>query len=387
MRFFGSILIVSLALSAQTTRIPAGSDRDGKALTVVRQKFPEASESRRKGKCVPAERYSLIVGDAAPRSIVTVCQTDPADDDSYRWETTASVKRGLISIVRNGGSFAGIYRQVYQLSPWRAVSFDFCAVDGDGSWRVEAWDWTEMRGRYYEGDSKDGVLCSDDPKNLANYIIPLVTMDAAQFEKSGAGLGTCAMTLDASGKHGFVPWGAADARDPIEIKLLLTAQRTLIAQIIDPHRFTGKANSWINADHFEIWREGSQFGIPLDEGPVEVGAGKPAQLPQVRRWNVKMPDGRTAAMVRIELPPKTGMYDQGFKLIYSQSLDGHGQKRFISTSRGRRGADWETQHSVLEGNSAGLHVACGIANGMLDVTGAQHASLELRTGPLGWAAR
>ncbi len=382
MRLFGCFLILPVALSAQTTRIPAG-----KALTVVRQKFREAPESRRKGKCVPAERYSLAVGDAAPRPIVTVCQTDPEDDDSYRWETTISVKRGLISIDRNGGAFAGMYTQVYQLSPWRAQSFEFCSVDGDGSWRREAWDWSEMRGRYYSGDSKGGELCVDDPKTMVNYIIPLVSVDAAQIEKSGTRLGTCSMTLDASGKHEFIPWGTPDAHDPIEIKLLLAAPRVLIAQVIDPHRFTGKAASWINSDHFEIWRESAQFGIPISDGPVEVGAGKPPKLPEVRRWSVKLPDGRTAAMLRIVIPPKTGLYDEGFKLVYSQSLEGRGQKRFISTSRGRRGGDFETQQSVLSDNSAGLHVACAVVNGALDVTGAQHESLELRTGPLGRVAR
>ena len=80
-----------------------------------------------------------------------------------------------------------------------------------------------------------------------------------------------------------------DTHDPVDVRLLWTSGHRLLAQIIDPGRTTKPATSWINADHLEIWmgqREEDapagtpwQFGIPRDEGPVQVGYGQPKELP------------------------------------------------------------------------------------------------------------
>jgi hypothetical protein len=216
-------------------------------------------------------------------------------------------------------------------------------------------------------------------------VTPNITTDAGALEKAGAGLGSCAMTLDASGQNGFVTYGTADAKDPLRIKLLLTGKRTLLAQIIDPARSKAQAKSWIYSDHFEIWQgvtEPVQFGIPVDEGPIEIGHGKPKSLPSVRRWKARLPDGSVATLLRIELAPPESTFDTGFTAIYSQGLEGRAQKRLISTNKARTGSGAETQSAMAVG-AAGAHVTCSIVNGLLEIRGARLASIELRKGALG----
>jgi hypothetical protein len=366
--------------------MPAGADKDGKTLTVVELGYAPASEAARSSRCAPDKRYVLVQTGAPPRTIVTQCQDDP--EDTHPFETTVTVKKNLISVDRNGGAFAGFVTQDYQLSPWLPLSANFCEVDGDGEWRAEDWDWRKMRGVYYDRktrESDDEAICGLIPAAIGNLIVPTVAMDAGALEKAGAGLGSCAMTLDASGQNGFVTYGKADAKDQLRIKLLLTGKRTLLAQVIDPTRSTAPAKSWIYSDHSEIWQgvtEPVQFGIPVDEGPTQIGHGKPKHQPSVHRWKARLPDGSFSTVLRIELAPPDSTFDTGFTFIYSQGLEGRAQKRLISTNKARTGSGADTQAAMAVG-AAGTHVTCSVINGLLEVTGARLPLIELRRGALG----
>ncbi len=397
-------------------RIPAGVDSEGFALTVVELGFRPVSEAARTHKCAPDKRYVLLKSrDGKPsgaQTVVTVCQEDP--EDPHPFETTVNIGKNVLSVRRDGGAFAGIMTQDYQLSPWLPRSVGFCEVDGTGEWRAEDWDWRKMRGVFFTGNSESGEICSDAPTAIANLIVPTVALDAASLENSKAQLGSCAVTFDASGKNGFVTYGKADPQDKLQIKLLRTSDRTLIAQVIDPQRSFQSAQqpakSWIFADHFEIWQgpgevpnsrtgkivqaldpnaagqpsdEPFQFGIPVDEASIQIGRGRPKQLPSVRRWTARLADGRTAYLLRIELAPPQSTFDTGFTVVYSQGLDGRAQKCLISTNRSRRGSGSERQFALAAG-AAGGYVACGVVNGALEITGARLPALELSRGALGW---
>jgi len=344
-------------------RLPAGP-----GLTVVELGYAPASEAARTNKCAPEKRWVLLKPGAAPKTIVTQCQDDP--EDPHPFETDVTVKKNLISITRNGGAWAGILSRVYQLSPWWPLSADFCEVDGDGEWRAEEWDWRKMQGIYYDRKPQESEgLCDLIPAAIGNLIVPVVKLDAAAFEKARAGLGSCAMTLDASGKNGFVTYGKPDAQDPLRIKLLMSGERTVLAQVVDPSRSSAPAKSWIYADHFELWQgvnEPVQFGIPLEEGPIEVGHGTAKSRPSVRRWKARLPDGQLATLLRIELAaPEDKTFDLGFTLVYSQGADGRAQKRLISTNKARTGSGADVELPMALG-PADAHVTCGVVNGVLD---------------------
>jgi hypothetical protein len=247
------------------------------------------------------------------------------------------------------------------------------------------WDLRTMRGQAWAGKSADaGGLCEDSPEVSTYLLAPILVYDARRLEASRASLGSCASRLDASGKNGFITWGRPDPRDPVEVKLLWTGNRTLVAQVADPGRKTGPATSWVDADHFEIWMgsrdedaaEGSmwQFGIPLDEGPVQVGYGKPVKRPVVHRWTVGLDDGRAATVLAIELPDWPDCAAVGVTVVYSQSLEGRAQKRLIATSRVKRG---DGMTLGARGALLGKDFTCAPVKGALDITGFTKKPLEV----------
>ncbi|HXR40560.1 MAG TPA: hypothetical protein VN776_15770 [Terracidiphilus sp.] len=380
-----------LWLAAQNSprRHPAGTDAQGNQLTVIETDFPDRPpESPR---CVPREQYVLERSQAgqaaASKPVVTLCQDDP------HIKTTAEVGPNRITVHREEGEGNGFFQhRMFQLSPWRAVTMEVCSFLSDRSSTYEEWDFRAMKGQAWVAKTKDGeALCRRDPKLFSFLLVPLVEYDARRLQASHTGLGSCAMKLDASGQNGFVTWGKPDPQDPVEVKLLWIGERTLLAQVADPHRYTNPARSWVNADHFEIWMGDRnddasymlQFGIPVDEGPVEVGfsnrsATKPAKLPVVRRWKAG-PEGSAATVLLIELPPWGAEFWRGITIIYSQSLEGRAQKRLISTSRVRRGekSTLGEQGTGLRFSEAGDHVTCAPVRGALDVIGGTGTPVEV----------
>jgi hypothetical protein len=378
---YAALILIGLPLWSQSVahRYPAGTGADGARLTVVQKHYPKRAPSDT--RCFPAEQYVLEQsrdGQAASSEpVVTLCQTE---DEA---EITVDVAPNAISVNRNGGAHAGYYlNTTYQLSPWRTAGVEECSFFGSGEYTVEEWDLRKMRGQAWHANPQeiDGI-CVKDAKLFTYLMVPSAQVDARRMEASRARLGNCAFSMDASGRNGFVIFGKADPQDPLEVKLLEAGPRTLLAQVVDPKRNTKPAASWVNADHFEVWMgtRGElggpdttwQFGIPVDEGPVQVGYGKPKQLPVVRRWAATLPDGRAAIVLNIELPPQPNSYSDGFTVVYSQGLEGRAQKRMIGTSRMKRG-DPNTMGSyntALSHDSAREYLTCDIVQGSLDISG------------------
>ena len=345
-----AVLLPSLPLRGQTViqRYPAGTDADGARLTVVLKRYPKRPPNDK--LCVPNRQYVLEKsrGGAVVTSepVVTLCQTE---DEA---EITVDVGPNSIAVDRNGGAHGGYnLRQTFQLSPWRGIAVDDCSFYPSAEFTDERWDLRKLRAQAwyqpspFENYPDDLGICDPSPKLFSYLIVPSVPVDTHRLEQSRGRLGSCALSLDASGNNGFVIWGKPDPGDPVEVKVLQTGERTLLAQVVDPRRSTAAATSWINADHFEVWMGSNsatldpdqrwQFGIPVDEGAVQVGYGEPTRLPVVHRWKSALPDGRAAILLNIELPPRPHDYSNGLTVIYSQSLEGRAQKRLISHQPGQ----------------------------------------------------
>jgi hypothetical protein len=372
-------LALPLLAQAPARRFPAGKDAEGNTLVVEERRFG-IKAAKLAPDCRPEKCYILIKSrdgkTISEEPVVTLCRQEHPDVDS-----TIKVSANRISIMRNAGVSGGyMVQHDYQLSPWRALSQDLCHLFHSLKWQAEAWDWRTLRGQVWDAfrSEDEEVLsnvCGHSPKLPSYIIIPALPVSADSLEKQQARLGSCAVRLDASGANGFVTWGRPDRQDPVEVKLLFAGGRTLLAQIIDPKRHTGSARTWVQADHFEIWLGGPltelvQFAIPLDEGPVEVGYGKPKAMPIVRRWTNRLADGRTAQLLRIELPPRGGEAE-GLTVLYSQSQAGTAQKRMIATSKFRR-AEQESLGSfgdVSGRNAPARYVDCRLIDGALEIAG------------------
>ncbi|QOY87533.1 hypothetical protein [Paludibaculum fermentans] len=374
-------------------RYPAGIDGAGNSLTVVEVSYPKRAPNN--ARCLPGTEYVLEKAHdgrvVSAETVVRLCQTED------QAEITVSVEPNRIEVNRNGGTQAGYFKiHAYQLSPWRPVSMDDCSFYGSGEHTLEQWDFLTLRGEawYRSAEGEEVGICEASATLPRYLIVPSVAADAAELEKGRGRLGSCAMSLDSSGKHGFVTWGKPDPRDPLEVKLLQAGKGVLLAQVVDAGRTTAPARSWVMADHLEVWMgsrlEGAgedevwQFGIPLDEGPVQVGYGKPRRLPVVRRWKANLPDGRAATLLRVELPPQPNQYSDGLTVSYSQGEQGRAQKRMIATSRVKRGvgSTMGRSGSVLIHNSVDDHVTCGLVNGALEITGAKKKPLVVPEFPV-----
>lgn len=390
-----ALLCLCLELMAQrkANRYPAGVDGAGNSLTVVEVIHPEGAPNDL--RCLPGRDYILQKSRGgrvvSSETVATICQT------SDRAQVDVTVKPNRIEIDRNGGVQAGYYfSSAYQLSPWRPLSMEDCSFFGSGETTLERWDYVTLRAEAWHADSGADFasVCEADPSMFRYLLLPSVNVDSLGLERRKTPLGSCALTLDSSGKRGFVTWGKPDSHDPLEVKVLQARQGILLIQVVDPGRNKAPASSWVTADHVELWMgarmDGSkddvvwQFGIPLDEGPVQVGYGKPARLPGVRRWTVRLPDGRSATMLRIELPPQPNMFSDGLTVAYSQSDQGHAQKRMIATSRIRRGvgSTMGRTGSVLIHNEVADHVTCGVVNGALEITGSKQKPLIIPKFPV-----
>ncbi len=166
--------------------------------------------------------------------------------------------------------------------------------------------------------------------------------ELAALERQSAGLGSCALTLRATGNEedGFVVYGSLDPQARTEIKLLLLSATTLLAQVRDAGRTPAMSENWINDDRLELWlgpalyggwpsadrkKQLYQFGIRLADGAVFAGYGKSKRLPTIRRWQ------RDDARLLLVDWGDAGLEPNSMAVVYGQG-DGRRQGRMLATS-------------------------------------------------------
>lgn len=174
--------------------------------------------------------------------------------------------------------------------------------------------------------------------------IPQAEVDAS-FATSGwktAGLGRCALSIDGTGKGGFVTYGKPGEASDATLRVFSAPPGTLYVEIEDD-KLVGPSANWVRDDHLEIW-----LGKALpsyDQHCVDAG-----NLPQ--QWGIRVADGKVfpafgkpdALALSVErAAPAGGVGPVRFKIVlpgdhealtvvYSDS-DGGKQERLLATSK------------------------------------------------------
>ena len=184
--------------------------------------------------------------------------------------------------------------------------------------------------------------------------------------RSGAALPSGSWTARARN----LVYGKADPARQVEIRFVGDFQN-LVVQIYDPRRDHGAPQSWVNADHLELWtttvegfssrvdpKAAMQIGIDLD-GQVHAGLGKPV-LPTVERWEATDEQNRPVIVLKLHWPTQDDLA-AGLGIAYSQAEGGRQERIFATTQIVKNRPLFLPSVMVIP-------VACGAANGRWEVT-------------------
>ena len=319
-----------------TARNDAGT-ADGHEMTVL-----EVALHKREGdwkwpnmdECAPYE-YWLEVKAAGTATrwqpLLELC--NDGYGSSMVGEDSVTVGPNAFTHDQNGGSaWRWSTRRVVQLMPYRLVSETLgSSHNGSGADEQVTWDHAAFGGDLSWSCDEAGAVV------WKTALVPSVETPA-DYRKAGwrvTDLGTCALTVDATGKGGYLahgaPGAAADARMSV-----VHSGGTLYVDVFDDQWETS-AERWIYTDHLELWVSardvGSygcdgdetpvQWGINITDGTVYPGFGKPTAAPKVA-----VAKAGAARRVAITLPEQPG----SITLVYSDTDDGKTQERLLATS-------------------------------------------------------
>ncbi|MCB1825110.1 MAG: hypothetical protein KDJ54_11245 [Candidatus Competibacteraceae bacterium] len=340
--------------------LDAGKAADGTVLTVLHvalgsENQPDDAEGR---QCRPyPEDYWLKQvdrdGKAAYRRLFAFC------NDGYGasgiGEDVVTIGPNRITLDRVGGSaWRWEIGASYQLMPERPLLRREASYHtlGGGCLETET-DFRALRQRGWLDPSPTEEMLDEettvgcDRESAPGQFIAIPELERggdelAALERQSAGLGGCALTLRATGnkEEGFVVLGGPDPQARTEVKLLLLAATTLLAQVRDPGRIPAASGNWINDDRLELWlgpalyggwpsadrkEQLYQFGIRLADGAVFAGYGKSKRLPTIRRWQ------RGDARLLLVDWGDVGLEPNSITVVYGQG-DGRRQGRMLATS-------------------------------------------------------
>jgi hypothetical protein len=210
---------------------------------------------------------------------------------------------------------------------------------------------------------------------LGGVAVPFASTDtgsvnANALPEKGMTLGSCASVWKLDGKSGNLVYGKADPARQAEIRFVGDFQN-LVLQIYDPRRDHGAPQSWVNADHLELWtttvegfsshvdpKAAMQIGIDLD-GQVHAGLGKPV-LPAVERWEATDEQNRPVIVLKLHWPSQDDLA-AGLGIAYSQAEGGRQERIFATTQIAKNRPLYLPSVMVIP-------VACGAINGRWEVT-------------------
>jgi hypothetical protein len=340
--------------------------------------------------------YWLIEDGNAPRLLLSLC------NDGYG---AAGVGYDQVEIGPNklthrqdGGSndrWENI--DVVSLSPQRTLRTENCGFRAtDPNYGAYSWvDVPHMAAQSLAIDdgiqsnadatAGDGDPCTALKKRIGKPVehgflggldVPFPTVDPGSAESGsmpphGTALGNCAATLTADGKNGYLVYGKADPARVAALRFIAADLHNIVIQIYDPRRDRSGPQSWVNADHLEIWTLGDmantirvdpaaarQTGIDLD-GRAYAGVGKP-QLPEVERWETIDEQNRPVVVLKLHWKVDEALFG-GVAIAYSEAEHGR-QTRIFST-----GPLVRNQPLYLP-NISYVPVTCGAVDGRWTVT-------------------
>ncbi len=339
-----------------TARHSAGTNAAGRMLAVVEVALHERTDDWKQPSLDGCAPYELWLVEGKGRALSTRLLLSLCNDGygaSGVGDDSVSVGTNRLSYGQSGGSAWRWSRgYVLQLSPLEILEESW-----NGYWNIGSnfedgkWSWRRHEGQgtwYSPRCQADGTPPSDEdapidghPDAQAFALIPDVRLPKAL---AGTGwrstpLGSCALSIDASGKGGFVTHGRPGAPSDASMKVL-SSEGTLYVEITDDRWVRGK--SWLYDDHVELWlseiggygepcvgTRAKQWGIRIADGAVFAASGAPKKAPNVE---TQFDPGQRTARLKITLPAGYGR----MTVVYSDSDDGKRQERLIATSALRR---------------------------------------------------
>jgi hypothetical protein len=370
---------------------PAGKNAAGRPITVIELNLGKQPRGRTVSNprfgCRPYRREFWLVSPGIPQRLLDLC------NDGYGaaglGEDVIDFDDNEISHEQSGGSaWRWSNTKEIQLWPLRMRRQSSCSFHtGAPGFQYKRWDWTRFAGQgayavtnrcRKPGPNEEQGACELDKANGRFVLIPKIDMKV----QGAPYLGTCAATIDASGKNGFVVFGKPTGRAVPSVKALLISDRELLVTVTDREFATG-GRSWIHDDHIEIWqglpiatdkcseakKRLLQWGVRMSDARIFAGHGRAEALVLLSRRR-KREDGLVTAAFRFRLEYKV----EGITVVYSKAA-GRRQRMLIATSR----LKYRDPTSLGEAYTIPRGAAqCAMRNGKLDVirSGGYHAIIQ-----------
>jgi hypothetical protein len=307
------------------------------------------------------QEYWLEEGPAKPRLLLKLC------NDGYGaagvGEDRVDIGDNRFSHFQAGGSNdRWETTETIQLSPQRSESVESCSYVGTDPGMASVTravvDPMEVRslaiGDPAKAGTGDEAACDDlrkivdlpaRPGLLAGWDVPLPSLwvpagqPAVEFP-AGTVLDGCAGRLAAGPESGNLVFGKPDPGRHAELRMLALGQQSLVIQIYDSRPDGSTAQSWVGADHLEIWTSTepsdsyipdpgkvAQLGVTFD-GAAHAGVGKQS-MPAVQHWSAKDEQGRPVTVLRLDWSDELTLAG-GVVIAYSQG-EGGKQSRIWAT--------------------------------------------------------
>lgn len=364
----------------------AGKDAQGRALTIVElnlgKKHPEEGNSF---ECRPYRREFWLLGGAAGKAkLLDLC------NDGYG---ASGVGEDEIKIAANrlthhqygGSAWRWSEDTQYALSPLAVLSQESCSYHTlSPGFTLSRWNWQRFEGqgglslhqcgpKRADDDQREMGECELAKADHRYALIPQLEDGGGLAPTDAPALGTCAVTVDGSGKRGHLVFGKPSSAPAPWLKALIVGKRDLIVTVADTGFATG-GKSWIHDDHVELWYGEmpnttlcdeakaalTQWGVRVADGALFKGRGNAkSSLRLVARSESN--DGKLRLVtLRLALPADV----QGISVVYSKAEHGR-QVRLFATSALKFG-DHTTLGMVYRIAKGGA--ICAVRNGRLDVT-------------------
>jgi hypothetical protein len=369
----------------------AGRIRGGRAITVIElslgKRHPDKAVRNPRFGCKPYRREFWLISPGVPLRLLDLC------NDGYgaagMGEDVVEVEENSLSHEQHGGSaWRWSNSKTIQLWPLRMLAQSSCTFHTAApGFVLKRWNWAKFSGQgalavtsrcRKPGPNEEQGACEFDKADGRYVLIPKIPVKVSGAPR----LGSCAATIDASGKRGFVIFGKPTGRAAPWVKALLVSDRELLVTVADRSFATG-GRSWVDDDHLEIWQGKpprtddcagaktalKQWGLRIADARVFAAHGRAEALTVLARSRKRV-GGLIVASFRLRLEFKA----EGLSVVYSKAARGR-QRLMFATSR----LKFRDPTSLGEAYPiVGGAARCAMRDGKLDVTqsGNYHAIIQ-----------
>lgn len=338
-----------------TGTLPAGTNPAQQRLVVAQLELSEEGSSKSQGGSCQPHEYWLITLDgtaiAQTQQLLVACadgRPAGASEDKVIVAPNTFTYR-----LRSGSAWKSVKERVLRLSPVTLVS-----ESSEQSWVPglhaisSGWSWEDFSGEtswyspwcHLPDGTGPATQPAAGPGSYRYLPIPLVKTGAELQGGSWTttSLGSCALTIDSTGKRGFLLQGEPGSAEDASLSAVLVSEADLLLEVRDDHWVRGGRNE-PSYDHLQLWLGPKvafdrcvspllmprQWSIRVSDGKVIPGFGSPPRdRLQVERQEVVVRGGRTVMRLHVVLPLPLG----SITVAYSDSDDGKAPERVLATS-------------------------------------------------------